>query len=294
MADLDWSLIRTFLAVVDHGSLSAAARALGLSQPTLGRHVRALEHTLGADLFRRVPNGLEPTEAGAALVASARAMAEAAARLSLAAEGGGAALKGTVRITASNIVSHHLLPPILARLRADAPEIQIELVPTDGSENLLFREADIALRMYRPDQLDIVARRLRDLPLGFYAAKSYLDRAGRPASYAEALERDFVGFDRDDSAIRILRAQGVQAGREFFPVRCDHQPTYWELVRAGCGIGAMQRVIADADPLLERVAALDAIRLEPLQLWLAAPGALRTSPRIRRVWDALAEAFAPS
>lgn len=291
MDNLDWSLVRAFLAVAETGSLSAAARITGHSQPTLGRQIRTLEAQLGTELFHRIARGLELTEAGAALIDPAREMAAAAARLALTAEGRSDALAGTVRITASNMVSHHLLPPVLARIRQVEPLIQIELAPSDASENLLFREADIALRMYRPEQIDIVARRLADLPMGFYAARSYIARHGRPQTLAEALQLDIVGLDRSDLMLRVFRAAGLAAQREAFAVRCDHQPTLWELVRAGCGIGANQRRIGDADPLVERLPDFPELPLPPLELWIAAPQALRTTPRLRRVWDLLVAEF---
>lgn len=285
----DWALWHSFLAVADHGSLSAAARAIGQSQPTLGRHIKTLEEHLGLTLFRRVARGLEPSEAAVPLLDAARAMAESAARLTRIAEGRQEALRGTVRITASRIVSHHMLPPILAALRRAEPEIQLELVPSDTAENLLFHEADIALRMFRPEQLDIIARHVADLPIGLYAARSYLDLNGRPQSVEELMQHAFVGYDRDERILRLMRDMGFPVTRDFFALRCDDQTAHWELVRAGCGISGAQRQIGDADPLLERI--MPDLDLPSLPLWLAAPQALRSNPRIRRVWDFLAAAL---
>lgn len=286
----DWSLLQSFLAVAETGSLSAAARALGASQPTLGRHIRALEGQLGVTLFHRTASGLEPSESALPLIEAARGMAEQAARLARLAAGQGEGLAGTVRLTASRVVSQHLLPPILARLRLAEPSIQIELVPSDTSENLLYNAADIALRMYRPEQLDIVARHVTDLPLGLYAAREYLDRRGRPMTVKDLRHHDFVGYDRDERIIRLMRAMGQDVERSDFPLRCDDQVVHWALVRAGCGIGGMQVRIAAGDPGVERV--LPDLALPALPLWLAAPDALRRNPRIRRVWDFLAEALA--
>lgn len=248
-----------------------------------------LEAALSATLFTRQPRGLALTEAGAALVPEAQAMRDAAARLALAAAGRAQGLSGTVRLTASRIVATHLLPPILARLRAEEPGIQIELVPSDSTENLLYREADIALRMYRPTQLDVVTRHIADLSTALYAAKSFLDRHGRPQSLAELLALDFVGFDRSDLILRMMASLGISRHREDFPLRCDDQVTHWNLVRAGCGVGAAQCVIGDADPLVERCAPF--VALPSLPVWLTTPEALRHSPRIRRVMDHLAEAM---
>lgn len=286
---LDWTLLRSFLAVAETGSLSAAARAIGQSQPTLGRHIKQLEAQLRLNLFRRVPRGLEPTEAALPLVDTARAMAANAARFSQLAEGRQMELRGTVRITASRIVSHHMLPAILARLRQAEPEIQIELAPSDTSENLLFREADIALRMYRPEQLDIIARHVTDLPIGLYAAHGYLARHGTPRTIDDLKHHSFVGYDRDERIVHMMRAMDFPATRDFFGIRCDDQTVHWELVRAGCGISGMQRQIGDQDPLVARV--MPELDLPSLPLWLAAPQALHTNPRIRRVWDFLAQAL---
>ena len=286
----DWTLTRSFLAVADTGSLSAAARQLGLTQPTLGRHIAELESALGLTLFTRQARGLALTESGAALVPEARAMAAAAARMALIAAGREAAVEGTVRLTASRIVSHHILPAMLADLRLNAPGVQIELVPSDSTENLLFREADIALRMYRPTQLDVITRHIADLPTGIYAAKSFLDRCGPPQSLDDLLALDFVGFDRSDLMLRMMRGLGLERRREDFPLRCDDQLVHWNLVRAGCGVGGAQRNFADLDPLVERLDGL--IDLPDLPVWLTAAEALRQSPRIRLVFDHLAAAFA--
>lgn len=288
----DWSHARTLAAVIETGSLSAAARRLGQSQPTLGRHIKEIEQRLELELFTRVPRGLEPTTAALDILPHAQAMAEAAARLQLAATGKRAALSGTIRITASVVVSHFVLPGLLAQMRQALPEIQIELVPSDTSENLLFREADIAIRMYRPQQLDIIARHIGDEPTALYAATSYLDKSGRPSSMNDIVGHDIVGLDKSDLAQRALANLGVDAPREFFAFRCDDQAAYWHLVRAGCGIGAAQQRVAVTEPLVERV--MPDLELAPLPYWLAAPEALKSSPRIRAVWDFLAENLADS
>lgn len=285
----DWSLLRSFLAVAESGSLSGAARVLGLSQPTLGRHITETETALKLTLFTRTARGLALSVAGTALLPHAQAMQEAAQALSLAAAGRDADMSGTVRITASQIMATYILPAMLADLRMREPQIEIELVPSDTSENLLFREADIAVRMYRPTQLDLITRHLIDLPLGLYAAKTYLNRVGRPTTHDEVLVRDLIGFDRSDQMLRMLQALGITRTRNDFPLRCDDQVVYWNLVRAGCGIGGMQCLVGDADPLVERVAPF--VALPALPVWLTAAEALRQTPRIRRVFDYLVEAF---
>lgn len=285
----DWTLYRSFLAVAETGSLSAAARRLALSQPTLGRHNADLETALATQLFTRQAKGLTPTEAAVALIPAATAMREAAAQLSLLAAGQQQSLIGTVRLTASRVVSHYLLPAMLARLRQAEPGIEIELVPSDSTENLLFREADIALRMYRPTQNDVVTRHLADMPMALYGAKDYLDRHGRPATADDLHDAQLIGMDRSDLMLRMLAFLGLTRKREDFPVRCDDQLVYWNLVRAGCGLGAAQTVIGDADPTVERIAPF--LNLPALPVWLTAPEALRQNPRIRRVMAHLAAEF---
>ena len=286
---LDWTYVRTFLVVADTGSLTAAATKLGQSQPTVGRHVKAAEAALGVELFTRGTSGLTLTEVGLSLVEPAREMAAASARLENLAAGGDARLRGTVRITASVVVSHHLLPPIIAEIRAEEPDIEIELVPSDTTENLIFREADIAVRMYRPTQLDIVAKHVADHPIALYASSGLLKKYGQPHHIDALRSLPFVGFDTSDMIIRAMRGVGFQVDRHFFGVRCDNQAAYWQLVCAGCGVGAMQTAIGDAEP---RVEELDfQPELPALPIWLAAPEALRKSKRIKRVWDMLGDAL---
>lgn len=292
-SSLDWSLVQAFLAVAQTGSLSAAARRVGVSQPTVGRQVHAMEEALGTALFRRQPRGMALTEAGAALIEPARAMEAAAGRLALLAAGEAEEAGGTVRITASIFMSHHVLPPILARLREEAPEIAVELVASDATGNLLFREADIALRMYRPEQLDVVARHLGDVPLGLFGARRYLDRRGRPESFEDLRAHDFVGYDTSDMIIRGMRGVGWEVDRDWFAVRCDHQSAYWELVRAGCGLGFCQAPTARADPVVEEIVLTKPLPIPSLPVWLATHEKLRRSRRVRRVWDHLAAALAP-
>jgi DNA-binding transcriptional LysR family regulator len=288
--DLDWSLLQAFARVARAGSLSAAARAHGVSQPTLGRHIRALEQALGQPLFARTPQGQSLTTTGAALLTHARAMDEAAARLSLAATGADPVLTGTVRITAARIVAQHHLPPILARLREQEPGLQIDLVASDTPENLMYRQADIALRMFRPETGDLTAQQVASLPLALYAARSYLDRVGRPRTLQDLTRLDFVGYDRSDLMIRLMTANGLAVSRELFALRCDDQLVHWSLVRAGCGAGGMQRAVGDADPDVERIA--EFISLPALPVWLVVPQALRHVPRIARVREALAQGMA--
>ena len=281
----DWSLLAAFLAVAETGSLSAAARQIGASQPTLGRRIASLETQLGVELFHRHPRGLELTATGLALVPDAEAIRDASNRISLTAAGEGQSLAGTVRITASDMLSFFHLPQIIAAIRAKEPEIQIELVPSDASSNLLFREADIAIRMYRPTQLDLVTRHVGDIPITIYASRSYVTERGTPTSPDDLLSHDFVGYDANEAILEGLRAAGFPATREWFGVRCDDNLANWALIRAGCGIGFGQKVIGQSDP--EMVEIDLGLPIPPLPVWLTAHEAIRRSPRIRRVWDML-------
>lgn len=287
----DWTLVQSFLAVAETGSLSAAAARLGRSQPTLGRQVQALETALGAQLFDRHARGLRLSETGAALLPHARAMGEALNRLTLAAAAQSGDVAGTVRITASVYLSHYVLPPVIAGVRETFPEIQIELAPSDASESLHFREADIAIRMYRPTQLEIVARHVGDIEIGAFAATRYLDRRGRPERLEDLFDHDVIGFDRNDLILRTIQQMGFDFAREDFAVRCDNQATYMALIQAGCGIGFSQVPVGMSDPLIERLG-MD-LGLPPLPVWLAAHEKMRRTPRIRAVWEKVAELLPP-
>lgn len=289
---LNWTYIRAFLAVAETGTLTAAAQQLGQSQPTIGRHIKAAEAALGASLFVREIDGLRLTEIGSMLLGPARAMAEASARFETLAAGRDMGLSGTVRITASVVVSHYLLPGIIAELREAEPDIEVELVPSDTTENLIFREADIAIRMFRPTQLDIVTRTVGDSPMALYASGYLLSRFGQPANLEDLQKLPFVGFDRSDMILRLARSWGLDVGKAFFGVRCDDQAAYWNLICAGCGVGGMQTVIGDGEP---RVRRLDfQPDLPPLPIWLAAHEAMQKTPRVKRVWDFLANALSRS
>ena len=291
LSAFDWSLVQAFLAVADTGSLSGAARQLGRSQPTLGRQIKTIETQLGAELFHRRPRGFALTQTGAELVGPAQAMHKAVQQIALTAAGQQARLEGTVRITASVATSAMHLPQIIAKIRRLEPQIAIELVPSDDTSNLLFREADIAVRMYRPTQLDLVTQHIGDIELGVFAAKSYLADRGTPQSLDGIDEHEFVGYDTLTHIIDGMAKAGVHVDRDRFKVRCDDHIAYWELVRAGCGIGFAQTNIGRHDPLVEEL--MKNIRIPPLPIWLTAHEAMRQTPRVRRVWELLAEGLRP-
>jgi DNA-binding transcriptional LysR family regulator len=287
MSEPDWSLWRSFGAVVEEGSLSGAARRLGLSQPTLGRHVAELETSLGTRLFERTLAGLTPTEIALRLyepvVGAQRALAEA----SLMAEGTSTALSGTIRITSSTVTAHYILPPLLRDLRETFPQIAIELVPSDLAENLLLREADIAVRMFRPTQLDLVTKKIATSRIVACAHENYLARRGTPVSPDDLVSHDLVGLDRSDVMITAARQMGFPLKRDDFNVRTDSQTAGWELQKAGLGIGFAQACLVRTTPGM--VTLLKGFEPPPLEVWLTTHRELFTSRRIRAIYDRLGE-----
>lgn len=281
MNEPDWTLIRSFIAIAETGSLSAAARALGLTQPTLGRHLDDLERLLGLRLVRRAPRGCVLTDRGAALAERALPMRDAAAAFSRLAEGTAAAMTGTVRIAASQVMATYALPEMLARLRQAEPGIDVELVASDRIENLLRRDADIAVRMVRPSQGGLVARHVADLALTACAATAYLDRRGRPGSPEELVGHDLVGQDRGTDIVDGARAMGLAVSRRDFTFRTDSPAVAWQAVRAGLGIGFAQDSLVRREPGVEAI--LPGLPLPALPVWLAVHEDLRDMPRIRRV-----------
>lgn len=289
----DWNRARAFLATADEGSFSAAARALGVAQPTLGRQVAALEEELGVSLFERVGNRLVLTETGLELVEQVRVMSEAATRVSLIAAGQAQTIDGVVRVAASEAVSACLLPPIVDELRALHPGIEVELVVSNTTSDLRRREADIAVRHFRPKGGDLVARLVKERSVAHpYAAPSYLERIGNPRTPEELADRGIViGFEEIDGFKAGIRAAGLPFGDESFPVRTDNHLVQWELAKRGVGICVMMAEVGEREPLVQRV-------LPELELgiafptWLTTHRELKTSRRIRAVFDLLAERLA--
>jgi len=286
--NLDWNLVRSFLAVAETGSLTGAAEQLASSQPTLSRQVASFEAAAGAALFERTARGLRLTGAGEALLEPARQIQAAFNALTLAAAGRDEQTQGSVRITASEMMSAYVLPDILVRLRALHPQIQIDLVASNRVDNLLEREADIALRMVEPDQGALIARRIGAFPLAFYARRDYLARRGRPSLHGPA-GHDWIGYDRSPVLIHGFRGAGFDITREFFAFRTDNHIVGWNAVLSGLGIGIAMRCVGDLSPEVERV--LPELPLPELPIWLTAHRELRDTPRIRIVFDFLAEAL---
>ena len=285
----DWSHVRSFLAVLEKGSLLAASRDLQLSQPTIGRHVAELESQLGLVLFDRNGRGLLPTEAAYHLAESARIMQSGADQLARNVMGADLGASGTVRITASQPVSCYVLPPLLAQMRLSLPDVQVELVASNEVSNLLRREADIAVRMVQPQQASIIARRVGKVTLRACAHQDYLRRRGVPRQPSDLLAHDLIGGDRNDDTLKGFAAQGLVVGREQFAFRADDLIVVWQAVRAGLGVGFVSEHLIRSDPAV--IPVLPKLKIEPLPVWLAVHKEIRTSKRIRAVYDFLADAL---
>ena len=285
----DWNRARAFLVTAEEGSLSAAARALGLSQPTLGRQVAALEEELGLVLFERIGRRLQLTPSGLELAEHVRAMGEAATRISLAASGQSTTLAGTIRITATEVFAAIVLPGLLDRLRREHPAISAEIVASNDLSDLRRREADIAIRHAEPSDPDLIARRLRDQTAHLYAATSYLSLLGEPRAAMDLADATFIGFDNDSDEryLKGLRAKGLPVMPGHFRLRTDNHLVQWEMVKRGLGIGVMASLVGESEPAVARAAPW----IEPFTfpVWLVAHRELRTSPRVRLVFDLLAE-----
>jgi DNA-binding transcriptional LysR family regulator len=286
---IGWELYRSFLAVLEEGSLSAAARALDLTQPTVGRHVAALEKALAVPLFVRSQSGLLPTDAALALRGHAQAMGSIAASLQRAAGRHGEAVQGTVRISASEVIGAEVLPPVLAGLRRAHPQLRLELVLSNRVQDLLHREADVAVRMTRPEQDLLIARRIGEIALGLYAHPDYLARHGIPQSLDELMQHALVGFDAETPFLRAARAGLPQWRREAFALRADSDLAQLALIRAGCGIGFCQAALARRTPGLLPVLPQQ-VRLG-LETWITMHQDLRGSAACSAVFAALVEAM---
>jgi DNA-binding transcriptional LysR family regulator len=255
----------------------------------LGRHANELEAALGVTLFIRSPSGMRLTEAGLSLLEEARLMQAEADRLMIKAAGHDTRVKGTVRLTASQIVATYYLPPILVDLKSTEPDIEIELVATNSIANLLARDADIAIRMVRPTQNDVIASKVKDITIGAFAHESYLARTGMPLGFGDLVRHVLIGYDRDDFALKAMQQMGVEGDRSWFHFRTDDQVAGWELMKAGAGIGFGPAYLASITPGLVHV--LPWLEFPTLPMWLAAHQDLRTSRRVRKVMDFLQDAL---
>lgn len=286
----DWNQARAFLVTAEEGTLSAAARALGLTQPTLGRQVAALENNLGITLFERVGRSLSLTQAGLELLEHVRAMGEAASRVSLVASGQSQSIEGKVSITATNVMATYHLPPLLKQLREMAPAIEIEIVASNEVRDLQRREADIAIRHGRPEQPELIAKLVGETSAHLYAAKEYLDRIGRPHCPSDLADADFIGFEHPERLLPVLEPLGLSLSRANFKLVSASGTVIQELMKQGLGIGIMTK--QDAARLPELEAVLPKLAPIPVPIWLVTHRELHSSRRIRLVFDFLAEAFA--
>lgn len=284
-----WDLIRSFLAALDRGSLLGASRQLKTSQPTVGRHIGELESQLRLVLFERTGRGLSPTAAGLRLADAARAMEAGAIDLARQAAGTQQSDVGTIRVSASQPVACYLLPSILRSMQDALPHVQIDVVSSNGVSNLLRREADIAVRMLRPDQASLIARRVGTITLGAYASRDYLRRHGTPKKPDELLQHRLVGYDQQDDILRGFTNAGMVISRDAFAVRSDDLIVQWEAIRAGLGIGFAPDYVATTESGV--VPVLPALKIPPLPVWLVVHREIRTNRHIRAVFDFLAEAI---
>jgi DNA-binding transcriptional LysR family regulator len=285
----DWNQLKAFLETAEAGSLSAAARKLGLTQPTLSRQVAAIERQLGVTLFERAGKAMVLTGTGLALLEHARVMGAAAEDLTLAATGQSQAVDGVVTVSASEAVAAHLLPGVLLRLRQQAPGIVIDLVASDALSDLRRREADIAVRHLRPEQPDLIGRFIRDAHACFYASTGWVQQHGHPRTAAQAAQHAFIGSDRAGRYLGYLRQHGLPLVTANFTCYAENTMAHWALVRQGLGIGVMMVEIARATPDVVRV--LDEVPPVVFPIWLVTHRELRTARRIRLVFDVLAEAL---
>lgn len=281
----DWNRARAFLVTAEEGSLSAAAKALGISQPTLGRQVAALEEELSTALFERGGRGLELTQNGLELLAYVRAMGEAASNLSLAATGRATSIEGEIAISASEITAAYILPPILHKLRDQYPGIRINLVASNEASDLRRRAADIAIRNFRPTEPDLIARKVGEFSAALYATPEILATLPSPLS-EELQEGRFIGFLSNNEAYRsALATRGIKLKEAHFVARTDSHLVHWQMTRAGIGIGMMPVEIGDAEPCVEKVFE---DKVFGGDVWLVSHRELRMNLRVRTVFDFLA------
>ncbi|QUN26309.1 LysR family transcriptional regulator [Cupriavidus sp. KK10] len=282
----DWEWYRAFLHVLETGSLSAAGRAMGLTQPTVGRHIDSLEAALGLKLFTRSFDGFAPTDAAHELKPYAAGIAAMAAAMRRVASGHGAGVRGTVRLSASEVIGVEVLPPILAALHNEHPELEIELVLSNQADDLLRRDADIAVRMFRPEQAALVATRVGGIELGLHAHESYLASHGVPKSLADLSRFAAIGFDQENAFIRRLQARFKAFSRDALAFRADSDLAQLGAIRAGFGIGVCQSALAARDPRLVRV--LPNQFSMTMDTWVAMHEDLRESARCAVTFAALA------
>ncbi len=286
---IEWELYRSFSHVLREGSLSGAARVLGMAQPTVGRHIAALEDALGLVLFTRSQTGFLPTEAALALQPHARAMEAIAATLERTAGSLGDGVRGTVRVSVSEWVGVEVMPAVIAALRERHPDVRIELVIANHVQDLLHREADIAVRVTRPTQEQLIARRVGTIEWGLHASAGYLARHGEPIELADLSSHTLIGYDRGTPFVRDALQQWPQFQHANLSLRTDNDLAQLALIRAGAGIGMCPAALACRSPDLVRV--LPAAFAISLESWVTMHEDLRESASCRATFDALVNAM---
>lgn len=288
--NFDWNHVRAFLATVEEGSLSGAARALGLTQPTLSRQVAGLEADLEVTLFERGHRKMELTESGIALLEHVKTMGDAASRVSMAATGRSELVDGHVSVTATEGFASIHLPPIVERIRKRAPGIELEIIAANDSLDLLRREADIAIRHARPEHGDLITKQVGAMTGHFYASTDYLDRVGRPTSIADLVGYDFIGFENPTRLLGMFHEMGIPLTREHFKVSSASGVVIMAMMEQGLGVSVMTHDVARDRPALEIV--LPSLPPFDVPVWLVTHRELHTSRRIRIVFDMLAAGIA--
>ncbi|MEM6537579.1 MAG: LysR family transcriptional regulator [Pseudomonadota bacterium] len=285
MSALDWNRARAFLATAEAGSLSAAAKTLGLTQSTLSRQVAAFEKDLGLILFDRVGRGLALTQSGVELVEYVKAMASAADTLALRAAGRKKSVKGTVSISATDIAAAYRLPEFLRAMRRDEPDIHIEIIASTTATNMKDREADIAIRHFEPTEKGLVGERAYMLNHRFYATPQYLASLGTVHAITDYSRAEFIGFDRSDRQIQAFNGTGLTLTNANFPLVSMNQFVQWSYVKAGLGIGLIGQDVGDADPNVVR-AVPEATAIEA-SVWVVTHRELYLSQRVKTIYDRL-------
>ncbi|HEY0436663.1 MAG TPA: LysR family transcriptional regulator [Phenylobacterium sp.] len=282
----DWDLFQSLHAVLEAGTLSAAARLRGLTQPTLGRHIETLEQRLGSPLFLRSPRGLQPTDLALELKPHLHDMSAAASAAVRDASGLANSLGGSIRITASEIVGAEVLPPMLTSFRRTNPHIVIEMMMSNVVDDLSRREADIAVRMAPPTQSALVAKKVGEVDLGFYATPEYLELHGVPTCFEELEKHALVGFDGPGRSVRDLPGLNMPIEREMFAFRTDSDLAQLAAMAAGFGIGVSQPPIAARRGLVRVMPEVTVFRLG---IWIVMHENLRGSRRMRAMFDHLVD-----
>lgn len=287
---ISWDDQRVFRAVLEGGSLSAAARLLNLAQPTVRARLEALERALGVALFTRSPQGLQPTEQARALLAHARAMDHASRAFLRAASATPGEVRGTVRLSVAETVGIEVLPAMLAGLRRKHPALAVEVELSNLPARMSEQAADIAVRMHQPSQDSLVARKIGSIALGLFAHRDYLARQGHPATLDELALHDCIGPDRSVADHRAASEWLPSGLAKRLMLRTDSHPAQHAFARAGLGIAVMHRALGRADPGMVHL--LPEAFQVALPVWLVTHRDLRREPRVRAAFDHLAASFA--